>query len=131
MAKARIGAEILLAEIYRGKPHYAAAVFVRADSKIRDLGGLRGRDIAFADPISESGYLYPLDIFVDKGLLDFCVLWPDGPHDYFHPVPGLPGRLQGGGIGGDRHVAIVGGAGGRRRYQDPRVHRDHAVLVDE
>jgi phosphonate transport system substrate-binding protein len=30
---------------------------------------LRDKSIAFADPISESGYLYPLDLFVQAGYL--------------------------------------------------------------
>ncbi len=82
MARARIGARILLAEVYRGKPYYAGAVFVRSDSAIRDLAELRGRDIAFADPISESGYLYPLDLFAAARLV------PRGtdPRKFFHRV---------------------------------------------
>ncbi len=82
IARARAGAEILLAEIYRGKPYYAGAVFVRDDGPIRELAELRGRDIAFADPISESGYLYPLDLFAAAGLV------PRGtdPNRFFHRV---------------------------------------------
>ena len=82
LARARIGAEILLSEVYRGKPYYAGAIFVRGDSPIRELAQLRGRDIAFADPISESGYLYPLDLFAAAGLV------PRGtdPRRFFHRV---------------------------------------------
>ena len=82
LARARIGAEILLSEVYRGKPYYAGAIFVRGDSPIRELAQLRGRDIAFADPISESGYLYPLDLFAAARLV------PRGtdPRRFFHRV---------------------------------------------
>ncbi len=82
LARARTGAEILLSEIYRGKPYYAGAIFVRGDSPIRELAQLRGRDIAFADPISESGYLYPLDLFATARLV------PRGtdPRRFFHRV---------------------------------------------
>ena len=69
MARARIGAAALLSEVYRGKPSYRGAVFVRRDSGIARLEELRGKSIAFADPISESGFLYPLDLFVEAGLL--------------------------------------------------------------
>lgn len=69
LAEAEIGAEPLLAEVYRGSPIYTGRVFVRRDSGITSTADLRGRDIAFADPISESGYLYPLDGFVRDGLL--------------------------------------------------------------
>lgn len=80
MARARIGAEVLLSEVYRGKSYYTGAIFVRSDSPIRDLAQLRGRDIAFADPISESGYLYPLDLFATARLI------PRGtdPRRFFH-----------------------------------------------
>ena len=70
LAEAEIGAEPLLAELYRGDPSYTGRVFVRRDSGIESLAELRGRDIAFADPISESGYLYPLDLFVQAGLIE-------------------------------------------------------------
>lgn len=65
-----IGAEVLLAEVYRGEPHYTSRLFVRKDSGIETLGDLRGKTAAFADPISESGYLYPLEILSDAGLLE-------------------------------------------------------------
>jgi phosphonate transport system substrate-binding protein len=47
-----------------------ARIFVRKDSGIDDLSALEGKTIAFADPISESGYLYPLEIIADAGLIE-------------------------------------------------------------
>lgn len=70
LAEKEIGAVPLLSEVYRGRPSYTGRVFVRRDSGIESLAGLKGRDIAFADPISESGYLYPLDEFLSAGLID-------------------------------------------------------------
>jgi len=69
LAEDQIGAVALLSEVYRGQPSYAGRVFVRKDSGIETLADLKGRDIAFADPVSESGYLYPLDLFVKDGLI--------------------------------------------------------------
>ncbi|MGR3342731.1 MAG: phosphate/phosphite/phosphonate ABC transporter substrate-binding protein [Paracoccaceae bacterium] len=69
LAEAEIGAVPLLSEVYRGAPTYRGRVFVRRDSGITSLEELRGKDIAFADPISESGYLFPLDLFVQAGLV--------------------------------------------------------------
>lgn len=69
LAEAEIGAIPLLSEVYRGTPSYSGRIFVRRDSGIKTLSDLKGRDIAFADPISESGYLYPLDLFVKDGLI--------------------------------------------------------------
>lgn len=68
LARAQNGAEIVLSEVYRGKPSYTAAIFVRADGPIKNIDQLRGKTIAFSDPISESGYLYPLEIFVARKL---------------------------------------------------------------
>lgn len=70
LAEAEIGAVPLLSEVYRGAPSYTGRIFVRRDSGIETLSDLRDRDIAFADPISESGYLYPLAEFVGAGLIE-------------------------------------------------------------
>jgi phosphonate transport system substrate-binding protein len=69
IAAAQSGAEVVLSEVYRGKPTYSGAVFVRRGSGIGSLADLRGKAIAFADPISESGYLYPYELFVAAGLV--------------------------------------------------------------
>ncbi len=69
LANREVGATVLLAEVYRGAPVYTGRIFVRRDSGIEKLDSLRGKSIAFADPISESGYMYPLDIFAEAGLL--------------------------------------------------------------
>lgn len=69
LAEAEIDAVPLLSEVYRGTPSYSGRIFVRRDSGIKTLADLKDRDIAFADPISESGYLYPLDLFVKDGLI--------------------------------------------------------------
>lgn len=70
IAEREVGAEVILSEVYRGKPVYTGRVFVRRDSGIERIKDLRGKSIAFADPISESGYLYPLQLFIDAGLLE-------------------------------------------------------------
>ena len=70
MARNEIGAEVILAEVYRGAPTYRGRIFVRRDSDISSVDQLRGKTIAFADPLSESGYLYPLDILVREGLME-------------------------------------------------------------
>lgn len=82
LAEAEIGAEPLLSEVYRGAPTYRGRVFVRRDSGIGTLADLRGKTIAFADPISESGYMYPLDLFVRAGLIQ----GPDEAGSYFDRV---------------------------------------------
>lgn len=76
------GAEVLLAEVYRGSSTYASRLFVRKDSGLETLDDLRGKTAAFADPISESGYLYPLEILAEAGLLDPST----DPHAFFSQV---------------------------------------------
>ena len=62
-------AEAILGEVYRGRTTYRSKVFVRRDSGIRSLEDLRGKTIAFVDPISSSGFMYPVDVFHRAGLL--------------------------------------------------------------
>ena len=70
MARQEAGAVPILGEIYNGKETYVSRIFVRKDSGIEELEDLRGKNIAFVDPISSSGFMYPLDIFKEKGLIE-------------------------------------------------------------
>jgi len=67
IAHEQSGAYPILGEVYGGKSYYTSRIFVRKDSGIKSLADLRGKTIAFVDPISSSGYLYPLDLFKEKG----------------------------------------------------------------
>ncbi len=82
IARHQTGAEVLLAEVYKGKPGYTGRVFIRRDSGFKSLADLKGKSIAFADPVSESGYLYPLETFVTAGLLKRG----DDPKTFFKDV---------------------------------------------
>lgn len=79
LAEKEIGAVPLLSEVYRDAPFYTGRIFVRRDSGIKALADLQGGDIAFADPISESGYLYPLAEFERAGL----ITGPDAAEEFF------------------------------------------------
>lgn len=69
IAHQEAGAYPILGEVYRGKPSYVARIFVRKDSGIKTLADLRGKSIAFTDPLSSSGYMYPLNVFRKAGLI--------------------------------------------------------------
>lgn len=69
MANQQAGAYPILGEVYNGKATYVARIFVRKDSGIRRVEDLRGKTMAFVDPLSSSGYLYPLEIFRQAGLV--------------------------------------------------------------
>ncbi|MCH9649052.1 MAG: phosphate/phosphite/phosphonate ABC transporter substrate-binding protein [Deltaproteobacteria bacterium] len=70
LAHEHAGARPILGEIYNGSSTYHSRIFVRKDSGIRNLKDLKGKNFAFVDPISSSGYLYPLEIFVEAGLIE-------------------------------------------------------------
>ncbi len=69
LAHDQAGAYPILGELYNGKATYTSRIFVRKDSKLESVEDLRGHTMAFVDPISSSGFLYPLDIFKRQGLL--------------------------------------------------------------
>lgn len=50
---------ILVTQEADGSTAYVAVMYVRADSGITDMQGLRGKAMAWADPNSASGYLIP------------------------------------------------------------------------
>jgi phosphonate transport system substrate-binding protein len=64
------GAQTVLAEERGGEPYYTTRFWVRRDGGIEGLSDLRGRTIAFNDPLSASGYLFPVAKLVEEGLID-------------------------------------------------------------
>lgn len=62
-------AEVILGEVYGGRSWYTSHLFVRRDSGLGKPADLKGKSIAFVDPISSSGFLYPLQIFIESGLV--------------------------------------------------------------
>jgi phosphonate transport system substrate-binding protein len=69
LAHQQSGAYPILGELYNGRPTYVSRIYVRKGSGIQTLADLRGKTIAFTDPISSSGYMYPLDLFKRAGLI--------------------------------------------------------------
>ena len=62
-------ARILAVDVWHGKTSYTSRFFVRKDSGIKTLEQLRGKTIAFVDPGSTSGYVYPMVLLIKKGLV--------------------------------------------------------------
>ncbi|MBA7471012.1 hypothetical protein ES707_06304 [subsurface metagenome] len=63
--KARM--KILLRSWKKGVSSYHSVIFVRKDSKINSLKGLKGKVIAFEDPGSTTGYFLPKAEIIKKG----------------------------------------------------------------
>ena len=62
-------AQIVAVDVWHGKTSYTSRFYVRKDSGISSLEGLRGKTIAFVDPGSTSGYVYPMVTLIKKGLV--------------------------------------------------------------
>src|SRR6058998_4458772 len=60
LANREAKATIVARNLWHGKSSFTSRIFVRADSGLRKLEDLRGKTIAFVDPASSSGYIYPM-----------------------------------------------------------------------
>ena len=64
-AKARIVAR----NLWHGKSSFTSRLYVRKESGLKSLEELRGKSIAFVDPASSSGYIYPMVMLIQRGLV--------------------------------------------------------------
>jgi phosphonate transport system substrate-binding protein len=60
--------KLLVVPVYRGEPLYHSFIIVHRDSPYRDVDDLEGRVFAYSDPMSNSGYLYPQALLIDRGI---------------------------------------------------------------
>lgn len=66
LAHEKYGAEARLTVIRHGESTYKAQFLAKEGSGIEELKDFEGKDLAFVDPASTSGYLLPLKILKDK-----------------------------------------------------------------
>ncbi len=59
IAQGKANALVLLKSVRFGNPFYWSAIIVRKDSGIATLGDLEGKSIAWTDPNSAAGYVFP------------------------------------------------------------------------
>lgn len=76
------GARMILAEERYGQVYYNTRFWVRSDSGITSLEDLRGKTIAFNDPLSASGYLFPVAKLIEDDLIEGA----DDLQDFFGRV---------------------------------------------
>jgi phosphonate transport system substrate-binding protein len=62
-------AMIVARNLWHGKASFSARIFVRKESGFKTLEDLRGKTIAFVDPASSSGYIYPMVMLMQRGLV--------------------------------------------------------------
>ena len=60
--------KLLAVPCINGKTTYRALLIVAASSPYRTFDDLRGKTFAFTDPLSNTGYLYPLSFMKSQGL---------------------------------------------------------------
>lgn len=69
LANREARATIIAKDRWHGNTSYTSRIYVRKDSGIRTLEGLRGKTMAFVDPASSSGYVYPMLMLIQRGLV--------------------------------------------------------------
>ncbi|MEB3238448.1 MAG: phosphate/phosphite/phosphonate ABC transporter substrate-binding protein [Candidatus Sericytochromatia bacterium] len=68
LAERKAGARVILKSVFRGRSAYHAAIITRKDSGIRSLKDLKGKSMAFVEPNSTSGSIYPRVMLIRAGL---------------------------------------------------------------
>jgi phosphonate transport system substrate-binding protein len=69
LANREAGCQILVRDVWQGKTAYTARFYVRKGSGIDKVEDLRGKTVAFVDPASSSGYIYPMVLLIKRGLV--------------------------------------------------------------
>jgi phosphonate transport system substrate-binding protein len=69
LASREAKAVIVAKNVWHGKASFTSRIYVRRDSGITSLEALRGRTMAFVDPASSSGYIYPMVLLIKRGLV--------------------------------------------------------------
>jgi len=69
LANREAKAMIVAKNLWHGKGTFTSRIYVRKDSGLTRLEELRGKTIAFVDPSSTSGYVYPMVLLIQRGLV--------------------------------------------------------------
>jgi phosphonate transport system substrate-binding protein len=69
LASREAKATIVAKNLWHGKSTFTSRIFVRKESGVQRLEDLRGKTMAFVDPTSSSGYIYPMALLIQRGLV--------------------------------------------------------------
>lgn len=69
LANREAKATIVAKNVWHGKTSFTARFYVRKDSGLKTLEELKGKTMAFVDPASSSGYIYPMVLLIQRGLV--------------------------------------------------------------
>src|SRR5262245_18692638 len=127
LASREAKAMIIARNLWHGKSSFTSRIYVRKNSGVAALEDLRGKTIAFIDPASSSGYIYPMVLLIQRGLVRnrdpkrfFREVVFSGAHD-----ASMRALLNG-------HVdAIASFDNAREQYIPDKVERERIVFVAE
>ena len=69
LANREAGCQIIVRDVWQGKTAYTSRIYVKRGTGIQKVEDLRGRTVAFVDPASSSGYIYPMVLLMKRGLV--------------------------------------------------------------
>src|SRR5882724_9108630 len=69
LASREAKAVIVVKNLWHGKSTFTSRIYVRRESGIKTVEELRGKTMAFVDPASSSGYIYPMVLLIQRGLV--------------------------------------------------------------
>lgn len=127
LASREAKATIVAKNLWHGKSSFTSRIYVRRDAGIKTVEDLRGKTIAFVDPASSSGYIYPMVLLIKRGLVTnrdpktfFKEVVFSGAHD-----ASMRALLNG-------HVdAIASFDMAREQYLKDAAERDRLIFVAE
>jgi len=127
LASREAKATIMVRNLWHGKSSFTSRIYVRRESGLKTLEELRGKTMAFIDPASSSGYIYPMVLLIQRGLVKnrdpktfFREVVFAGAHD-----AGMRALLNG-------HVdALASFDMAREQYLSDPAERERIVVVAE
>ncbi len=69
-AEQMAGAEVLMKAVRKGRASFYSAIITRSDSSIKTVADLKGKNIAWVDPASTSGHIFPKASLMTKYNID-------------------------------------------------------------
>lgn len=69
LANREAKAMIVARNLWHGKASFTSRIYVRKEAGLTSLEDLRGKTMAFVDPASSSGYIYPMLLLMQRGLV--------------------------------------------------------------
>lgn len=69
LAERKANAEVILKSFFNGHAEYHGAIITRKGSSVKSLADLKDKTVAFVDPVSTSGAIYPRVMLLNAGIV--------------------------------------------------------------